>query len=169
MNRGTFIDHDGRPAVRFERTYTHPVERVWAAVTDPKEMAHWFPSSVAFEPAVGAEITFSGDPHTDDTAGVVLTFDPPRRFAFTWAGDELHLELEPVGDAQCRLILINVLRDRAAAARNAAGWSVCLAELDKQIDGRHADGPRSDAAERWQPYYDTYVAGGMPNGAEVPR
>jgi len=35
MDLGSFIEFEGRPAVRFERTYDHPVERVWAAVTDP--------------------------------------------------------------------------------------------------------------------------------------
>lgn len=43
MDLGTYIEHNGRPAVRFERTYAHSVDRVWAAVSDPEELAHWFP------------------------------------------------------------------------------------------------------------------------------
>jgi hypothetical protein len=31
-----------------------------------------------------------------------------------------------------------------------------------------ADRPHNDTAEAWQPYSDTYVAGGMPSGAEIP-
>src|SRR5262249_41825335 len=31
---GTYIEYDGRPAVRFVRTYPHPIERVWHAITD---------------------------------------------------------------------------------------------------------------------------------------
>jgi hypothetical protein len=49
MHLGTYIEHNGRPAVRFERTYAHPIERVWAAVSDPIEMTHWFPFSVTIE------------------------------------------------------------------------------------------------------------------------
>ncbi len=41
---GTLVHIDGRPALRFERRYRHPVERVWRAVSDPAEMASWFPS-----------------------------------------------------------------------------------------------------------------------------
>ena len=34
-DRGTYVEHDGRPAVRFVRHYPHPAERVWAAVSEP--------------------------------------------------------------------------------------------------------------------------------------
>ena len=120
MDLGTYIEHNGRPAVRFERTYAHSVDRVWAAVSDPEELAHWFPSSVEISPRAGGVVTFSGDPYTDDAPGVVLAFDPPRRLSFTWTQDELHLELASVADGHCRLTLINVVEDRSAAARYAA-------------------------------------------------
>jgi uncharacterized protein YndB with AHSA1/START domain len=34
MDLGSYLEYDGRPAVRFQRTYTHTIDRVWAAVTD---------------------------------------------------------------------------------------------------------------------------------------
>lgn len=43
---GTLVTIDGRPALRFERHYRHPIERVWRAVTDPSEVGRWFPSEV---------------------------------------------------------------------------------------------------------------------------
>ena len=168
MDLGSFIEFEGRPAVRFERTYDHPVERVWAAVTDPGELAHWFPSSVELEPRPGGTISFSADPHTSRQTGVILAFDPPRRIAYTWGGDELHVELEPLSPGRCRLILINVLADRSAAARNAAGWDVCLEELAKLLAGRPGGGPHADGAAPWQPRYDAYLAAGMPSGADIP-
>lgn len=168
MDRGTYLEHDGRPAVRFQRTYPHPVERLWAAVTETDELSHWFPSAVRMQPHVGGTIEFSGDPNQEPTSGSILTFDPPRRLAFTWGNDELHFELEPVGDDSCTLTLINVLEARDTAARNAAGWSVCLAELDKYAHGETAAGPHSDTAASWKPLYDAYVAAGMPSGAPIP-
>lgn len=167
-DRGTFIEYDNRPAVRFQRTYPHPVERVWAAVSEPDELAHWFPSSVKVEPLAGGTISFADDPYAESTTGTVLAFEPPRRFAFTWGPDELHLELEPVDAGSCRLTLTNVLAARDTAARNAAGWEVCLAELDKHVAGKTADGPHSDTAVPWRPLYDAYVADGMPSGAWIP-
>jgi uncharacterized protein YndB with AHSA1/START domain len=168
MDRGTYIELDGRPAVRFERTFSHRVERVWRAVTEPAELGRWFPSEVEIELVEGGEIRFSGDPHAEGTTGTILELDPPRRLGFTWSADELHFELEPVGDDGCRLILINVLEERDTAARNAAGWAVCLGELDKLVVGERPDGPHSPTAEAWRPVYEANVAAGMPHGAWLP-
>jgi uncharacterized protein YndB with AHSA1/START domain len=167
-DRGTYIEHEGRPAVRFVRRYPHPAERVWAAVSEPDELAHWFPSRVGLEPSAGGRITFSGDPNLPPTSGTVLVYDPPRRLVFTWGGDELHLTVAPDGAQGCTLTLVNVLEARDTAARNAAGWAVCLAELDKHLRDDSADGPHSATAEPWREHYAAYVAAGLPAGAHVP-
>jgi uncharacterized protein YndB with AHSA1/START domain len=168
MDRGTYVEHDGRPAVRFERTYPHPVSRLWAAITEPDELTHWFPSSVVMKQEVGGTIEFTGDPNIGPTTGTVLVFDPPHRLAYTWGGDELHFHLAPHGEDECTLTLIDVLEADNAAARNAAGWTVCLAELDKHIAGRRANGPHGEGAEAWQRLYESYIAAGMPSGAWLP-
>jgi uncharacterized protein YndB with AHSA1/START domain len=162
MDLGSHVRHDGRDAVRFERTYAHPIERVWQSVSDPDELVAWFPSKVSIEPRVGGTIAFSGDPNLADQTGQVLAYDPPHRLAFTWGPDELHLELTAVDDQHCRLVLINVLGDRSAASRNAAGWSLCLAALQANLDATAIDGTS------WRAYYDAYVASGMPSGAPFP-
>ena len=162
MDLGSYHEQDGRPAVRFQRTYPHPVERVWAAVTDEVELAHWFPAQIRIEPRAGGEVRFG-----DDGTGRVLVFDPPHRLAFTWGGDELQLRLEPVEEG-CRLTLIDVLADGRTAARNGAGWHVCLDELTKWLDGIASDGPHGQTATPWQPTYDAYLAAGMPSGAPIP-
>jgi uncharacterized protein YndB with AHSA1/START domain len=167
-DRGTYVEHDGRPAVRFVRHYPHPAERVWAAVSEPAGLRQWFPSRVELEPRAGGRIAFHDDPNLPASSGTVLAYDPPRQLAFTWGGDELHLTVEPDGEAACTLTLINVLEARDTAARNAAGWTVCLAELDKYVHGGAADGPRSATAEPWQEHYAAYVAAGVPSGAPIP-
>jgi uncharacterized protein YndB with AHSA1/START domain len=165
---GTYIEHEGRPAVRFVRTYPYPVERVWTAISDPDELMRWFPSRVELEPEVGGRVAFSGDPYAGDATGVVLAYEPPRRLAFTWLTDELHLTLEPVDGGGSRLTLVNVLADRTAAARNASGWFVCLGELRKLLDGVPSRGPHSDDTAPWDPIYEAHVDAGLPAGAEIP-
>lgn len=169
MAPGRFIDHAGRPAVRFERIYRHPIERVWAAVSDPDELRRWFPSAVALEPRAGGTVEFSGDPHLASSRGTVLVYEPPTRLAFTWDADELHFELAPTDEGGCRLVMTNVLDARDAAARNASGWSVCLSVLDRrlageQVAGPHAPGVSSPPSES----YEDYVAAGLPSGAWMP-
>src|SRR5581483_7153282 len=79
-----FID---RWTVEYVRTYPHPIERVWRAVTDPAEVAAWF-----FPPAVidarlgGGYVLGVGG----DFKGVITAFEPPRfvRYGGPHAGPE---------------------------------------------------------------------------------
>lgn len=167
MDLGTYLEYDGRPAVQFERTYSHPIERVWSAITDPDELPAWFPSSVHMDLRVGGTVEFSGDPNLESSTGRILAYDPPHRLGYTWGGDELHFWIESTG-AGCTLTLVNVLEARDTASRNATGWTVCLDELRKHINGRASAGPHSDSAIAFEPIYQEYIASGMPYGAAIP-
>jgi len=141
---GRLLTVDGRPALRFERRYRQPVDRVWHAVTEPSELARWFPSEVVGERSVGAELLFpddaqraaaaaSGEParaEGDVPRGQVVVHDPPHVFSFTWGGELLRFELHPDGEGT-RLVFTHVLTHRATAHRNGAGWLSCLGELDR--------------------------------------
>jgi len=168
MNSGTYLVVGGRPAVRFEREYRHSLERVWRAVADADQARQWFPSALAFDPRVGGAGRFTGDPNMIDGEGVVLEYDPPRLLAFTWGDGEVHIALEPVGEDRCRFVLTNVLGADNEAARNAAGWSVCLGELDKVVQGDQTQGPHAVGPTAWRAAYESYVRSGMPAGAPVP-
>ena len=79
-DNGTYLEVAGRPAVRFERIYSQPVEQVWHAVTDPAEMQHWFPSpEVSHDRRTGGSITLAGDPYAPEPrTSRVLRWDPPH-------------------------------------------------------------------------------------------
>jgi uncharacterized protein YndB with AHSA1/START domain len=168
MERGTLTEHEGRPAVRFERHYRHSAQRVWAAITEPDELAHWFPSAVRMSAEVGGAIEFTEDPNVAPGTGTILAYQPPHRLAYSWGGDELHFDLVEDGAGGCVLTMVHVLAARDTAARTAAGWTICLAELDKQLAGENPAGPHSADAQPWRPVYDEYVAAGMPSGAPIP-
>jgi uncharacterized protein YndB with AHSA1/START domain len=169
VDLGSYVEHEGRPAVRFERRFRVPIERVWAAVTEPDRMPAWFPSGVRYEPRAGGEIEFFGDPNLPEPDDVdqVLVWDPPHRFAFGWGGDEIHLELHETDDG-CRLVLLNVLVQRDTAARNATGWHGCLTELAKVVDGIPSSGPHAQPVADFWPVYDAHIARGLPHGAWIP-
>ena len=44
MAADRFLTLDGRPTVRVEREYPHPIDKVWRAVTTPEHLGRWFPS-----------------------------------------------------------------------------------------------------------------------------
>ncbi|MBA3743167.1 SRPBCC family protein [Sporichthya sp.] len=166
-NRGTYLEVKGRPALRFRRNYPHPVERVWAAVSTPAGLKNWFPGQVTLEPWVDGAMTFDMDPNAPAGTGKVLTWQPPTRFSFTWHDDEVHLTLEADG-SNCVFTLTNVLSEKDGAARNGAGWSVCLGELTRHLDGVPGTDPNEAGTDLWQPLFEAYAAAGLPSGATLP-
>ncbi|KGJ79163.1 hypothetical protein GY21_05795 [Cryobacterium roopkundense] len=168
METTIFISHDGRPAIRIERALPHSVVRMWDALTKPEQSRTWFPSELTVEPRVGGVVGFAGDPHMPNSVGTVLAIEPPRLLSFTWGGNELRFELRAVSDQQVDRVLTNVLEAENEAARNAAGWDVCLTELERYVNGVESGGPHGTSALSWQERYEHFVALGIPAGAEVP-
>lgn len=54
---GTLETLDGRSRIRFERRLSHPVERVWAALTEPGEMRKWWATADELELREGGRFT----------------------------------------------------------------------------------------------------------------
>lgn len=165
---GSYLEIDGRPALRFVREYHHPAERVFVLLTDPDELAHWFPARVAAPTwSAGAPVTFSFEADGDGGSGTVLVHEPPRRLAFTWDGEELRFEVETLRDGRSRLTFTHLMDERDAASRNAAGWDVCLEALTAAIGGTPGTPPGGRSPE-WEALYEGYVAAGVPSGAAIP-
>lgn len=165
---GTFETLDGKPAVRFERRYPHPVERVWRAVTEPEQLAHWFPDTVEVDLREGGRMRFEfPGGGMEPMEGSVTELDPPRRFSFTWGDEHLHIELEPDGDG-CRLRFTQVLSTREQASRDAAGWHVCLERLERLLSGDAGEAPGTEATDEWSELYEEYQRRGVPAGAPIP-
>ncbi|HWK91297.1 MAG TPA: SRPBCC domain-containing protein [Luteimicrobium sp.] len=174
MRHGRLVDLDGRAGVRFTVALAASSDRVWRAVSDPSDMRTWFPQTVSYRPRVGGPVELTDDPNLPATRGEVLAYDPPRAFAFTWGDDELWFEVADAGRSSegeplARLVLTDVLDLRDSASRNAAGWEVCLDELEAHLADDDPAGPHTpEARERWRGYYDAYLSAGMPAGAPIP-
>lgn len=167
---GRYENSDGQPVVHFERTLPHPTAVVWEAVTDPAQLAQWFPTTVEFDRlAPGAAIAFAfADNAYPPMSGEVLEVQAQRRLSFTWGDDRLTFELEPEsGDTACRLSFSVVLDGAGKAARDAAGWDQCLDMLALLAAGRMP--PRPAAGDRWRAYYEEYKRLGLPAEAAVPE
>ncbi|GAA3846662.1 hypothetical protein GCM10022226_82880 [Sphaerisporangium flaviroseum] len=120
-----------RSVLRMERRLAHRPEKVWRALTQPAQLAQWFPSSVRLELRVGGEIAFDFPP---DTPGVITELDPPRVIAYTWDRDLLHWEVRPDGEGTL-LVLTHTINDHYGAPSFAAGWTTCIAAMDTLLAG----------------------------------
>ena len=78
MKDGELSEKDGRYELRFVRELSHPIEKVWEAVTSPAGLSAWFPFDVVGERRTGAALSFvfregEGDPFE----GSMVEFTPP--------------------------------------------------------------------------------------------
>lgn len=167
---GTYDTIENRPALRFERRLSHPVEVVWRAITESDELEQWFPSRIEVdELRPGAEMTFRFENMPLDApstmTGRVTAFDPPRLFEFYWGGDHLRFDLEPLPGSEdaCLLRLTVLLDSREKAARDGAGWHLCLDRLGRCLEDEEPGG-RDD----WRERYEEYQRRGVPAGAPIP-
>ena len=136
----TLEERDGKPALRFERVLRHAPERVWRALTEPEEESAWHPTPARFEPKVGGRVAYVPGGHVADVPeGEVTDYDPPHLLGYTWTADgqesnHLRFEIRPHDEGSV-LILVHTFDDRLKAARDGAGWDVCLTALAESLDG----------------------------------
>jgi uncharacterized protein YndB with AHSA1/START domain len=122
---------DDGPELRLERRLFHPVDRLWRALTDAAELAHWFPGEYE-----------------------VVEMDAPRLLVARWHGETLRVELEPDG-AFAVLRFSHSFEGREFAARSAAGWDRCFERLEALLRG----GPLGERASLalWPYVHERYA------------
>lgn len=140
--------------LRFVRALAHAPARVWRALGDPDGMRGWFPARMEGVRAAGAPLRFVFDEAPEhDSRGEMIAYEPPHLLELTWEEDRLRAELRDSGDGGCELTFDATFPDVGKAARDAAGWHVCLDNLERNVDGRTP--PRSDD-QPWQALMEKY-------------
>lgn len=117
------------------RDLPHPPARVWQALTDPAHLAEWAPFDADRNLAAAGTVKLStvGAPTPQVSESVVKRAEAPKLLEYTWGGNDLRWELEPVGGGT-RLTLWHAI-DRGFVAWGAAGWHVCFDVLERFLAG----------------------------------
>ena len=156
----TLSKKENQYTLRLERRLPHPPQKVWRILTERDLLGQWFPCDVEGEWKVGESLRFNflhgegeGLPE-EDLLGEVLAVDPDRLLEFRWGSHFLRCELEAVEEG-CRFIFSERFDDPSSCARNAAGWEMCLENLDLLLDGAAA---AKFAVEVWQEKFARYRA-----------
>jgi uncharacterized protein YndB with AHSA1/START domain len=127
----------GRTVLRMRRELRHPVEKVWRAITEPGELAGWFPAAVELDLRLDGPVRFTfeqdpGAPVDEQSSGVIRAYEPPTLIEYTWGVEVLRWELTPTA-AGCTLQLTATYDDRPGSASFAGGWTLCFDALERVL------------------------------------
>lgn len=153
----------GLAVLRFERRLGHPVERVWAALTDPGELVRWW-GEAEVEPAVGGRFDVRWLNTDEDGRGAfmratITRFEPPT--VLETSGDihgVLRWELRPDGGGGTVLAFSSTLElPGEYGSRVLAGWHYHLDALAEILDGGSVDLVHLPN-DRWERIHGRYAA-----------
>ena len=118
------------------RELRHPPQKVWQALTDPAHLREWAPFEAdASLGTVGStvKLTTVGAPKEHVSETRVTRADAPKALEYSWGGQDIRWELEPVGGGTRLTLWHNI--DRNFISMGAAGWHICLDVLDRFVRG----------------------------------
>jgi uncharacterized protein YndB with AHSA1/START domain len=152
---------DGRYVLRYERRLRHPIEQVWAALTDPEQIEEWWArAEVELSEGGRARLEWlNGDAVAE---GRITRLEPPLAIEFdTEPHGRLLWELRPEGDNTHLTLTVTAALPEDQLAKVVAGWHVHIDFLEDALDGRPvdwADWPE----DRWQVHFERYEASMRP-------
>lgn len=151
------------------RELRHPPTRVWEAITEPEHLREWAPFDADRSlGAIGtATLSTVGTPKPHLTETQVKRADAPRLLEYSWGGQDMRWELEPLGSGGTRLTLWHNI-ERGYISMGAAGWHICFDVLDRMLAGEpigRMAGPQNMKFEGWQRLNAEYA---KQFGVEVP-
>jgi uncharacterized protein YndB with AHSA1/START domain len=126
----------GEATLIFTRTLRHPPEKVWRALTDPREQLEWMPfvanRNLASEGPMTLRMTDLDG--AAESPAAVLRAEPVKFLSYRWGDDLLTWELSPLGSGT-RLTLRHTTETPERLSSFAAGWHICLDVLERFLDG----------------------------------
>jgi uncharacterized protein YndB with AHSA1/START domain len=148
--------------LRFERFLLHPVEKVWAALTNPAQRAQWLaPGEI--ELTLGGRVSLAFTDGDGVIDGRVTAIAPPRLLEFTWTDQDndfgfVRWELV-AAEGGTRLVLTHTVPEaaRGFGLPMLAGWHSLLDQLAALLEGQ----PLPSSGERWQELHDHYARAGV--------
>jgi uncharacterized protein YndB with AHSA1/START domain len=140
---------------RYERHLEHPIEHVWAMLTDNRQLEKWFQELRIGDPRKGGFMKFDMSDGQFEELGIseytllsVLEFD--------WFGDVVRFELYPVKNGCLLIFKENFTTITEQRVKDLAGWHVCLDVIKSLLDGEPIDS-REAEWEKWHSQYEQMI------------
>jgi len=118
------------------RELRHSPDKVWQALTDPAQLSEWAPFDADRSLATIGPVKLStvGTPAPQVSDSTVKRAEPPTLLEYSWGGNDLRWELEPLGNGTRLRLWHNI--DRRFISWGAAGWHICFDVLDRLLAGQ---------------------------------
>lgn len=138
-DQGILIQNGDVATIEFTRSLAASPGRVWAALTDPGELATWLSEGGTFEGGPGGTLS-----HDFGEGGVVTgevkTWDPPSLLSYTWVFPDgveslVTFALSPDGEGT----LLQLTHERVptqTAMGYTPGWHAFLDRFDAHVTGQ---------------------------------
>ena len=130
---------DGRVSVVFERQFAHSIEKVWRAISDPDELAHWFPG-IKLDQKVGGSFKIwfgegcEGPAHVE---GQVTAYDPPNLLQLGGMRYELTANKDGCLLRFSDILMFDEIRTRQLFALSVlGGWHNYMDMLGDALNGK---------------------------------
>ena len=159
---GVLATEGGEQVVRFQRHLAHPIERVWAALTEPGKLIGWW-GEAEVDLVEGGRFTLrwlnaDADGNRVVMHATITRLQPP--YLLETEGDPhgvLRWELRP--DAGGTLLTFSSTLDLPEEYRASvlAGWHYHLDALAETLDGRSVDLVNLPN-DRWEQLHEQYLA-----------
>jgi uncharacterized protein YndB with AHSA1/START domain len=138
---GTYSETADGVVLAFDRYMDHPVEMLWAVLTDPARIADWM-GRAQIDLRVGGAFHLEWHGGDGEMKGVITACEPPRLFEHTWdegggvARSRVRWRLTPEGTG-CRLALTHTFPkiDGQNLIGFAGGWADFLDVIPRVAAG----------------------------------
>jgi uncharacterized protein YndB with AHSA1/START domain len=161
MIDASFLAFDDNVTLQFDRIVAAAPMEVWAALTEPAELAKWL-ADAELDASVGGAVHLVW-PGSGEMRGTVQECNLPSLLEYTWDESDgsslVRWEIASSGDGQSTLRLVHSGASRDGAAGFGAGWQSHLEALDVVISGGGSNQAQRDARyEELHPKYLDAVA-----------
>lgn len=150
-SKGTIAIEAKYGTVKFKRQLSHPVEAVWKAITDSKEIFKWLPDyKGVFEGHNGGSIDLVNTVSGSHVTGDILVWDLHRAFEYEWhiapnqmfpngePESVIRWELKQDGDSNTDTLFImtHSRLTKSTAQSFAPGWHAYLDRLEAVLNNQ---------------------------------
>jgi uncharacterized protein YndB with AHSA1/START domain len=153
----SFLSFEDNVTLQFYRVIAAAPMDLWAALSEPVELAKWL-ADAEFDASVGGAVHLVW-PGSGEMRGTVQECNVPSLLEYTWDESDgsslVRWEVTSSGDGQSTLRLVHSGASRDGAAGFGAGWQSHLEALDVVLDGGTSHKAQRDA--RYEELHPSYL------------